>query len=87
MVNLFKVGDLFNINSVCLQFLGLQSCVLKETSHRRAPDAYPSEPVHMIFFLLRNVLPSMCCGKKRKQNEKEIRRNCCNDLCSLYMVL
>ena len=30
---------------------GLQSCVLYETSHRRASDAYPCESVlHMICF-------------------------------------
>ena len=28
----------------------------------------------------------MCCDKKRKQNEKEIPRNCCEDLCSLHMI-
>ena len=54
--------------------------VLHEMSHHRASDAYPCESMHMICF-------SENCDKKRKQNEKEIRRNCCNDLCLLHMVL
>ena len=38
----------------------------------------------MIFFSLKTVLSFMCCDKK-KENEKEKRKNCCNDLRLLHM--
>ena len=40
------------------------------------------------FVFLRIVLPSCAVAKRENKTvEKEIRRNCCNDLCSLHMVL
>ena len=52
---------------ICLLAEGLQFCVLFETSHRRASDAYPCESMHMIcFFFSENCSSRHVLWQKEK---------------------